>query len=96
MSSQLLVLLFCFCHGSYLADTFYKKPVMIYNYPKEAKPFYTRWNDDGTVAAFDLVVPKVLSIVTAGVVVCVDGLVHTCVWLLSVDREHSFSCNFWC
>ena len=39
----------------------YQKPVMIYNYPKEAKPFYARQNDDGTVAAFDLVVPKVWS-----------------------------------
>ncbi|CAB4291148.1 unnamed protein product [Prunus armeniaca] len=44
---------------SYLADEIYKKPVIIYNYPKEAKPFYVRLNDDGkTVAAFDIVVPK--------------------------------------
>lgn len=49
------------CHGSYLTDMIYQKPVMIYNYPKEAKPFYARQNDDGTVAAFDLVVPKVWS-----------------------------------
>lgn len=59
-------LLFCLCHGSYLADTIYKKPVMICNYPKEAKPFYIRLNDDGrTVAAFDVVVPKVWPNVTA-------------------------------
>ncbi|XP_061370919.1 asparagine--tRNA ligase, cytoplasmic 2 [Gastrolobium bilobum] len=51
-------------HLSYLADTIYKKPVMIYNYPKEAKPFYIRLNDDGTVAAFDLVVPKVGTIIS--------------------------------
>ena len=38
----------------------YKKPVIIYNYPKKIKPFYARVNDDGkTVAAFDVVVPKV-------------------------------------
>ncbi|PQQ13798.1 asparagine--tRNA ligase cytoplasmic 2 [Prunus yedoensis var. nudiflora] len=44
---------------SYLADEIYKKPVIIYDYPKEAKPFYVRLNDDGkTVAAFDIVVPK--------------------------------------
>ncbi|KAM1265554.1 hypothetical protein TB2_034857 [Malus domestica] len=44
---------------SYLADEIYKKPVIIYNYPKETKPFYVRLNDDGkTVAAFDMVVPK--------------------------------------
>ncbi|KAL2319463.1 hypothetical protein Fmac_028432 [Flemingia macrophylla] len=45
-------------HLSYLTDIIYKKPIMIYNYPKNAKPFYVRQNDDGTVAAFDLVVPK--------------------------------------
>jgi len=44
---------------SYLTEAIYKNPVIIYNYPKEAKPFYVRQNDDGTVAAFDLVVPKV-------------------------------------
>ncbi|KAL2488242.1 Asparagine--tRNA ligase [Forsythia ovata] len=47
-------------HESYLTDEIYKKPVIIYNHPKEIKPFYTRLNDDGkTVAAFDVVVPKV-------------------------------------
>lgn len=50
---------------SYLADNIYKKPVMIYNYPKDSKPFFTRMNDDKeTVAAFDLVVPKVRSNLT--------------------------------
>lgn len=45
---------------SCLADEIYKKPVIIYNYPKQVKPFYIRLNDDGrTVAAFDMVVPKV-------------------------------------
>ncbi|KAL1340866.1 hypothetical protein HN51_027329 [Arachis hypogaea] len=52
-------------HLSYLVDTIYKKPVMIYDYPKEAKPFYCRLNDNGrTVAAFDLVVPKVGTIIS--------------------------------
>ncbi|XP_057451396.1 asparagine--tRNA ligase, cytoplasmic 2 [Lotus japonicus] len=51
-------------HLSYLADTIYKKPVMVYNYPKEAKPFYVHVNDDGMVAAFDLVVPKVGTIIS--------------------------------
>lgn len=45
---------------SYLADEIFKKPVFIYNYPKALKPFYVRVNDDGkTVAAFDVIVPKV-------------------------------------
>jgi len=43
-----------------LANEIYKKPVIIYDYPKEVKPFYVRQNDDGkTVAAFDVIVPKV-------------------------------------
>ncbi|GAB4830324.1 hypothetical protein Ancab_019962 [Ancistrocladus abbreviatus] len=47
-------------HENYLADEIYKTPVIIYNYPKELKPFYVRLNDDGkTVAAFDLIIPKV-------------------------------------
>ncbi|KAB1224140.1 Asparagine--tRNA ligase, cytoplasmic 2 [Morella rubra] len=46
-------------HLSYLVEEIYKKPIMIYNYPKEVKPFYARLNDDGkTVAAFDMVLPK--------------------------------------
>lgn len=46
--------------GSYLAEELYKKPVIIYNYPKELKPFYARANDDGkTVTTFDVIVPKV-------------------------------------
>ncbi|KAJ7950565.1 Asparagine-tRNA ligase [Quillaja saponaria] len=52
-------------HLSYLADDIYKKPVIIYNYPIEVKPFYVRLNDDGkTVAAFDIVVPRVGTLVS--------------------------------
>ncbi|XXG78718.1 hypothetical protein AAC387_Pa08g2604 [Persea americana] len=47
-------------HERYLADEVFKKPVMLYDYPKEVKPFYVRVNDDGkTVAAMDLVLPQV-------------------------------------
>ncbi|XP_024975039.1 asparagine--tRNA ligase, cytoplasmic 2 [Cynara cardunculus var. scolymus] len=47
-------------HESYLVNEFYKKPVIIYDHPKELKPFHVRLNDDGkTVAAFDVIVPKV-------------------------------------
>lgn len=52
-------------HLSYLADEIYKKPVIIYNYPKALKPFYVRLNDDGnTVAAFDMALPKVGVLIT--------------------------------
>ncbi|KAE8685862.1 hypothetical protein F3Y22_tig00111088pilonHSYRG00035 [Hibiscus syriacus] len=46
-------------HLSYLADDHYKRPVIIYDYPKAVKPFYVCLNDDGTtVAAFEMVAPK--------------------------------------
>lgn len=57
---------------------------MIYNYPKEAKPFYARQNDDGTVAAFDLVVPKVWS------EVCVDRLAQLCALFFCVEVFRNF------
>ncbi|CAN6981852.1 unnamed protein product [Brassica oleracea var. botrytis] len=48
-------------HLGYLTDEICKGSVMIiHSYPKEVKPFYVRLNEDKkTVAAFDLVVPKV-------------------------------------
>lgn len=40
----------------------FKKPVIVFNYPKGIKAFYMRLNDDQkTVAAMDVLVPKVLS-----------------------------------
>ncbi|KAI7738404.1 hypothetical protein M8C21_021534 [Ambrosia artemisiifolia] len=51
-------------HESYLVDEFYKKPVIIYDHPKELKPFNVRLNDDGkTVAAFDVIIPKVGAVI---------------------------------
>jgi asparaginyl-tRNA synthetase len=47
-------------HERYLTEESFKKPVIVYNYPKEIKPFYMRVNDDDrTVAAMDLLVPRV-------------------------------------
>jgi asparaginyl-tRNA synthetase len=44
----------------YLAEEHFKKPVFVYDYPKEIKAFYMRLNDDGkTVAAADLLVPGI-------------------------------------
>jgi len=41
-----------------------KKPVIVYNYPKEIKAFYMRQNEDGkTVAAMDILVPKIGEII---------------------------------
>ncbi|CAN6467691.1 unnamed protein product [Victoria cruziana] len=47
-------------HERYLTEVIFKKPVIVYNYPKTIKAFYMRLNDDSkTVAAMDVLVPKV-------------------------------------
>lgn len=47
-------------HERYLTEEHFKKPVIVYNYPKAIKAFYMRLNDDDTtVAAMDLLVPRV-------------------------------------
>jgi len=47
-------------HERFLAETYFKKPVFIINYPREIKPFYMRMNEDEkTVAAMDLLVPGI-------------------------------------
>ncbi|KAK9131048.1 hypothetical protein Sjap_011535 [Stephania japonica] len=47
-------------HERYLTEQIFKKPVIVYNYPKGIKAFYMRLNDDmKTVAAMDVLVPKV-------------------------------------
>jgi len=51
-------------HERYLAEEHFRKPVIIYNYPKDIKPFYMRLNDDGlTVAAMDVLVPGIGEII---------------------------------
>lgn len=51
-------------HERYLAEEHFKKPVILINYPKEIKAFYMRANDDGkTVAAMDVLVPKIGEII---------------------------------
>lgn len=47
-------------HERYLCEYVFKKPVFVYNYPREIKAFYMRLNDDGkTVAAADMLVPGI-------------------------------------
>lgn len=51
-------------HERYLAEEFFAKPVIITDYPKQIKAFYMRSNDDNkTVAAMDVLVPKIGEIV---------------------------------
>lgn len=51
-------------HERFLAETHFKKPVFVTDYPKDIKAFYMRLNDDGkTVAAMDLLVPGIGEII---------------------------------
>ncbi|MDQ7835428.1 MAG: asparagine--tRNA ligase [Humidesulfovibrio sp.] len=47
-------------HERFLCEEHFKRPVIVYDYPKEIKAFYMRLNDDqATVAAMDLLVPRI-------------------------------------
>ena len=51
-------------HERYLAEEFFKKPVIVYDYPIGIKAFYMRANDDGkTVAAMDVLAPGIGEII---------------------------------
>ena len=51
-------------HERYLTEQHFKKPVILHDYPRTIKPFYMRVNDDDkTVRAMDVLVPKVGEII---------------------------------
>jgi asparaginyl-tRNA synthetase len=51
-------------HERYLTEKHLKKPVIVFNYPKQIKAFYMRANgDEKTVAAMDVLVPKIGEII---------------------------------
>jgi asparaginyl-tRNA synthetase len=51
-------------HERYLTEKHFKKPVIVYDYPKTIKPFYMRINDDDeTVGAMDVLVPGIGEII---------------------------------
>ncbi len=51
-------------HERYLAEEYCKKPVILTDYPAKIKAFYMRMNPDGkTVAAMDVLVPKIGEII---------------------------------
>ena len=51
-------------HERFLTETHFRQPVIVYDYPKEIKPFYMRINDDDrTVAAMDVLVPVIGEII---------------------------------
>lgn len=51
-------------HERYLTEQHFHSPVILYDYPRQIKPFYMRLNDDGrTVRAMDVLVPHVGEII---------------------------------
>jgi asparaginyl-tRNA synthetase len=51
-------------HERYLAETVFKRPVIVTDYPAQIKAFYMRLNDDEkTVAAMDILAPKIGEII---------------------------------
>jgi len=51
-------------HERFLTEEYFKKPVIVYDYPRTIKPFYMRVNDDAeTVAAMDVLVPGIGEII---------------------------------
>jgi asparaginyl-tRNA synthetase len=51
-------------HERFLTENHFKKPVIVYDYPKSIKPFYMRVNDDEeTVGAMDVLVPRIGEII---------------------------------
>ena len=51
-------------HERFLVEKHFKKPVILYNYPKQIKSFYMRQNEDGkTVAAMDVLFPGIGEII---------------------------------
>ncbi|MCX6868511.1 MAG: asparagine--tRNA ligase [Verrucomicrobia bacterium] len=51
-------------HERWLTEEYFKKPVTVFNYPLEIKPFYMRRNDDDlTVTAMDVLVPGIGEII---------------------------------
>lgn len=51
-------------HERFLVETYFKKPVILYNKPKHNAAFYMKLNDDGkTVRGMDVLVPRIGEII---------------------------------
>lgn len=51
-------------HERWLTEKHFKKPVIVFDYPRDIKAFYMRQNDDGkTVAAMDVLFPRIGEII---------------------------------
>ena len=71
-------------HERYLTEKHFKKPVIVVDYPKDIKAFYMYLNDDEkTVRAMDVLVPKV------GEIIGGSQRIHDHDLLLSRIRQHN-------
>ncbi len=51
-------------HERHLVEKVFNKPVIIFNYPEDIKPFYMKMNEDGeTVRAMDVLLPRLGEII---------------------------------
>ena len=51
-------------HERFLVEHYFKKPVILYNKPKDVAAFYMKLNDDGkTVRGMDVLVPRIGEII---------------------------------
>ena len=51
-------------HEKFLTEIYFKKPVIVYDYPRSIKPFYMRLNEDQeTVGAMDVLLPEIGEII---------------------------------
>ena len=51
-------------HERFLTEQHFKRPMIVFDYPKDIKAFYMRQNDDGrTVAAMDVLAPSIGEII---------------------------------
>jgi asparaginyl-tRNA synthetase len=51
-------------HERYLVEQYYKRPVILTDYPRDIKAFYMKQNDDGrTVRAMDVLFPMIGEII---------------------------------
>lgn len=55
-------------HERYLSEQYFKRPIIVTDYPKDFKAFYMKMNEDGkTVQAMDILVPRIGEIIGGSV-----------------------------
>ena len=73
----------------------FKKPVIVYNYPKGIKAFYMRLNDDQkTVAAMDVLVTKVQRLLHYGTQCSFRLFTEHCLSIIIIPRFMFFFSAF--